>query len=71
MAIPAGDLAVEAGSPKASNIVMLGAYVTDTGILTKEEALAAIGEKLGKKQEMMQINRAAFEAGVKFAESRP
>jgi len=63
--VPARELAEEAGTHKASNFVMLGAYVGATGVLPAaavEQAIAAEFE--GSKAKFVPTNLAAFRAGL-------
>lgn len=58
-------LATEAGSQRASNFVMLGAYVGATGVVPPEQVEQAIAaEFTGGKAEFVPGNQAAFQAGV-------
>jgi 2-oxoglutarate ferredoxin oxidoreductase subunit gamma len=49
IAIPAEDLAIEAGSPKSANMVMLGAYLGKRGYLTPEQAAEALPDVLAER----------------------
>ncbi len=40
--VDAGELALEAGNARTANIVILGAYIKATGVITKESAISAI-----------------------------
>jgi len=62
--IPADEIAEKIGSPKVANIVMLGAYIGQSGILTKEEMISAIGVKLAKKPQLMDMNLDALVQGM-------
>ena len=50
-------------SNKAANIVMLGAYIKSSGVLTVEEARKIIQKVLGSKADLLEINLKAFESG--------
>jgi len=66
--VPAQSIAFEAGSDKVSNIVILGAIVEATGIVSKEVCKDTIKEKLGKrKPEFLPMNLDAFEKGMEVA----
>ncbi|UCD95022.1 MAG: 2-oxoacid:acceptor oxidoreductase family protein [Candidatus Zixiibacteriota bacterium] len=64
--VPANDLAIKVGNPKVANMVMLAAYVEVTGLVLFETLDRMLTEKLGgKKKEMLELNRKAFEEGRK------
>jgi 2-oxoglutarate ferredoxin oxidoreductase subunit gamma len=63
--VPARELADQAGTHKASNFVMLGAYVGATGVLPAEAIERAIeAEFEGEKAKFIPTNLAAFRAGL-------
>jgi len=63
--VPARELADQAGTHKASNFVMLGAYVGATGVLPAETVERAIeAEFEGDKAKFISTNLAAFRAGL-------
>lgn len=63
--IPAGDLAQKAGNAKASNVVLLGALATQLDIAQElwEQQI-----KVRVPQKTVDINVAAFRAGVTYAQ---
>lgn len=64
--VPANDIAMKAGSPKAANMVMLAAYVEATGIVGFDTLEKMLNEKMGKKKDFLEINKKAFEEGRKL-----
>lgn len=63
--VPADDICVEIGSTKAANIVMIGALIGVSNIVSKEDFAAHLEKKFaGKKPEIMEINRVALEKGI-------
>ncbi|HOF05596.1 MAG TPA: 2-oxoacid:acceptor oxidoreductase family protein [Syntrophales bacterium] len=65
--IPAGELAEQLGSPRVLNIVMMGAFIRKTSIITPEAFLKGLRQILGeKKKAAMEINRKAFAAGYEL-----
>ena len=63
--LPARALAREAGSERASNLAVLGAYVGASGVLPVEQLERAIrGEFSGRKAKYADASVAAFHAGV-------
>jgi len=63
---PATEIAIEMGSEKVLNIIMLGIYIGFTGILPAQIVLDTILKKLGKKANMIAMNKAAFERGLEI-----
>ncbi len=70
VAIPANDIAMELGEKRAANMVMLGAYVARTGIVTKENTLKGLSELFGKKAQFLEVNKLAFEKGMQYGNNR-
>lgn len=63
--VPANDIAVELGSAKVANLVMVGAFVGYTGLIAPEKVLETVFKKLGKKRpELNPLNEAAFNRGL-------
>jgi len=66
--INADDIAKDLQSPKSANVVMLGSAIAKLGI-EKQYFENAIKSLFGRKgEEVVNVNLAALEAGVKFAE---
>jgi 2-oxoglutarate ferredoxin oxidoreductase subunit gamma len=62
--LPASDLALEAGSVRAANIVIFGAYLGRRGFLTQDEAREAIRNAFsGKGEKVIAVNDAALTRG--------
>jgi len=61
--VDAGALAIESGNVKTANIVVLGAYIKATGVITKESAVHAIEKKFAAKPKVIPANLKAFELG--------
>ena len=71
IALPFTRLGDELGAAKAANIVMLGALLEATNMLSEEQVTAAL-HKLVKSPRWMQIDLAAMARGRRaFAEPRP
>ncbi len=62
VARPFTKLADELGEPRAGNIVLLGALLEATGLLTEEEVLSAL-ERLVKSERWLEIDRRALLRG--------
>lgn len=70
MGIPAIAIAEDCGSAKASNVVMLGFFAAFTGFVPVDIMQKVIMDRFGKKPEMIEINKKAFEAGVNYAKEQ-
>lgn len=64
--IPVTEMALEMGSPKVLNIIMLGVYVGFTKILSEDVVDRTIEKTLGKKQNLLALNRKAFKKGIEI-----
>lgn len=62
--IPVTEMAMELGSLKVLNIVMLGAYIGYTGLMDEDLVLDCILRLLGKKPEFIELNKKAFSMGL-------
>ncbi len=67
IAVPVDDMALELGSPKVANIIMLGAFVGKSGFYTEEEILHVVCAKLAKKPQFLEMNKAAVKLGMEKA----
>jgi len=72
--IPATDVAKEELHPRVFNVIIMGAVIGMTGVVTVEQAKAALEEKLGYKFEqdpkLRELNFKALERGVDLAKDR-
>jgi len=64
--VPAYEAAAEMGNAKASNMIMLGAYLEVTRAIEQDSILSAFVEN-GIRPEMLKSNRAAIEKGREIA----
>jgi 2-oxoglutarate ferredoxin oxidoreductase subunit gamma len=65
--IPAHDIALELGSERILNIIMLGAFVAKTGIITHDSILNGMAVVFkGKKVGSMDLNRQALMRGAEY-----
>lgn len=63
--VPANDLAEAEGSPKAANMVMLGAYIAHSGVVNPATIEHAIAKSYaGDKQAVGEANLRAFRRGL-------
>jgi len=67
--VPANDIAMKVGNPKAANMVMLAAYVQITDIVGFDmlEKMLTLKMGGGKKEKLLAVNKKAFEEGRKCA----
>ena len=70
IAVPVDDMARDMGNRKVSNIIMLGAFIAETGLFTESEIVHTLHHVLGGKAEMMELNEKAIRAGMEFIEAR-
>lgn len=63
--VPCNEIAIEAGSEKTANMVMLGAFLELSGCVDKGEVLNALLETLGQaKANLIPLNRDAIKRGA-------
>ncbi|MCD6105149.1 MAG: 2-oxoacid:acceptor oxidoreductase family protein [Thermosipho sp. (in: Bacteria)] len=64
--IECNEIADKLGNLKVANMVMLGAVIGATKIVSKESVFKALEKKLtGKKAELIELNKKAIEEGMK------
>lgn len=63
VSVAANELAIESGSPKAANMVALGAYIGATGIAELEKVKDILSESFAAKPKLIPVNHAALEKG--------
>ena len=66
---PVTDISLEMGNSKVLNIVMLGVYVGYTNILPTEDVEKSIIDILGKKADLILLNKEAFSRGFAIGEN--
>jgi len=65
--VPANDIAVEAGSTRLANVVMLGAMVALTHLLPLEALQNALTKHLPERhRDLLEANHRALEAGAQY-----
>lgn len=65
--IPANKIALELGSERTLNMIMLGAFVAKTGITSQDSILKGLSEVLeGKKREILDLNREGLSRGAEY-----
>jgi len=67
--IPANNLAEEAGSGKASNMAIMGAYIAATGVVNPDTFKKSIPEVVSARNvKLTEINLKAFDLGYGYGE---
>ena len=61
---PVTGMALEMGSSKVLNIIMLGVYIGYTEVVAPEIIWATIEHKLASKAKLLPLNKLAFEKGL-------
>ncbi len=64
--IPAGALAAEVGSDRQANMIMIGAIMAKTGLLSLEETQREMEAALKGKQKLFKDNMAAINRGATY-----
>lgn len=67
---PVTELALEMGSSKVLNVIMLGVYVGYTQLIAPAVVWETIEHKLGGKPKLLPLNKQAFEAGLKLGQAQ-
>jgi 2-oxoglutarate ferredoxin oxidoreductase subunit gamma len=71
VSIPASDIATELGNIRMANMVMLGAFVERTGIVTLEAVKQQLAEHLSERQrKWLEPNYAALDRGAELVQMR-
>jgi len=66
-AIPCVDIAQDLGNTRVANIIMMGAFIKKSGIVTNDIYLKSLETIMGsKKKGVAEINRKAFAAGFDY-----
>ncbi len=65
LSVPVDDIALELGNVKVANIVLIGALIGATDIVSKEIFVQSLEEKFkAKKPEILEMNMQALEKGI-------
>ena len=68
LAIPANEVANELGNTRVANMVMMGALLTQTGVVTVESIHKSLKQVLpSHRQDLLEVNQQAMERGSKLA----
>lgn len=66
---PVTEIALELGNTKVLNVIMLGVYIGYTQVLSPEVVEQTILKKLGKKEELISMNKEAFARGLAIGQA--
>lgn len=65
--VPLAEMASSLGNPRGQNVIMLGAFIKKTGIISPEAYLTGLEQRMkGKKNAVMDNNRKAFTEGYSY-----
>lgn len=67
--VPCNDLAIELGTGKAANMVVLGAFVGRTGVVTLESLDKLVEKQFAKKPKFIPLNKQALRVGVEHGKA--
>jgi 2-oxoglutarate ferredoxin oxidoreductase subunit gamma len=70
VAVPANEVAIECGSPKAANMVTLGAYLGASSVVELDQVKAIVTESFAAKPKLIEINHAALSRGFALGQAR-
>jgi 2-oxoglutarate ferredoxin oxidoreductase subunit gamma len=65
--VPANDIALKAGNSKAANVVVLGAFVAASAVVSLATVRNIVKDKMGAKKEMLEINLKVLRQGYDLA----
>lgn len=70
LSVPVDDIALQLGNVKVANIVLIGALIGATDIVSKEIFIKSLEEKFKeKKPEILELNIRALEKGIELGKS--
>jgi 2-oxoglutarate ferredoxin oxidoreductase subunit gamma len=61
--VPAGEIADKLESPKSANMVMLGAFIKKSNLVSIDTIIEELKNTLKKKEKLIAINEKALMAG--------
>ncbi len=68
--VPAGRMAERLGNQKSANMIMLGAFIRRTNLVSVETIVEEIKETFKKKKNLIDINIKALQTGYDLPEAR-
>ena len=70
VSVPADDIAKKLGSPKSANMVMLGAFIRKSNLISLPSVVEGLKSTLKGKRELISINEKALAAGYDLSGPR-
>ncbi len=68
--VPCADIAHELGNNRVANVIMMGAFIKKSNVISPEIYLKSLETIMGsKKKSLAEINRKAFSAGFDYAQN--
>lgn len=64
--VPASNIAEELGSPKSANMVILGAFIKKTNLVSLSSVVEGLKDALKGKQKLIAVNEKALTAGYEL-----
>jgi 2-oxoglutarate ferredoxin oxidoreductase subunit gamma len=68
--VPATEISSTIGNTRSANMVLLGAFIAKTRLLSEESAFEALGSSLDQRRNSIEINKKAIEEGMRFLEDK-
>ncbi len=69
--VPANQIALEAGSAKAANMVALGAFLGATGLVDLAPVKDVLAETFSGRQKIVQLNHVCLDKGYEIGQAQP
>jgi len=67
--VPCADMALELGNSRVANIIMMGAFIKKTEVISPDIYLKSLESIMGsKKKSLAEVNRKAFAVGFDYIE---
>lgn len=66
--VPLNELSKQLGGNKATNMIMLGAFIRKTGLVSLETMIHVIRDTFGSRPGVFKINKSALSLGYEFLE---
>lgn len=69
ISVPVTEMALEMGDPRIVNIIMLGAYIGFTNIVSEKVVVDGIHHKFEHKKNVIPLNEKAFQTGLEIGQN--
>ncbi len=66
VSVPANDMADGLGNARSANMILLGAFIKKTGLVSLANVIDALRFTLSSKKKLVEINEKALQAGYEF-----